>query len=82
MFRDKGPIAWRQDPPALILRKLTRQVASSRAVMWCMEHAAPLLERRTPEATLLALLYRWIISSYIHSGYRDGLRELASAVDP
>lgn len=74
MFRDKGPIAWRQDPPALILRKLARQVASSRPAMWAMERSVPTLERRAPQSRLLALFYRWIISGYIYRGYRDGLR--------
>jgi hypothetical protein len=76
MFRDKGPIAWREDPPALILRKLARQVISSRPAMWAMEHAVPFLERHAPGSQLLVLLYRWIISGYIYRGYRDGLREL------
>lgn len=75
MFRDKGPIAWRQDPPALVLRKLARQVASSRPAMWVMERAVPLLEGRAPRSKLLALFYRWIISGHIYRGYRNGLRE-------
>lgn len=75
MFRDKGPIVWHQDPPSLILRKLARQVASSRPAMWAMERAVPVLERRAPESRLLALFYRWIISGYICRGYRKGLRE-------
>lgn len=74
MFRDKGPIAWRQDRSRLIVRKLARQVISSRPAMGSMEHAVPILERRAPESTLLALLYRWIISGYIYRGYREGLR--------
>lgn len=77
MFRDKGPIAWRQDPPSLILRKLVRQIASSRPVMGAMERSVPILEHRAPDAKLLALFYRWIISGYIYRGYRDGLRQLA-----
>lgn len=79
MFRDKGPIAWRQDPPALILRKLARQVMSPRPVMWCMQHAVPPLERRAPKSRPLALLYRWIISGYIYRGYRDSLSEPPAA---
>lgn len=76
MFRDKGPIAWRQDPPSLILRKLARQVASSRPAMWVMEHLVPILERHAPKSRLLVLLYRWIISGYIFRGYRHGLQEI------
>jgi len=76
MIRDKGPIEWRQNPPTLILRKLARQVVSSRPAMWIMERAVPLLERRAPGSKLLALLYRWIISGYIYRGYREGLRSM------
>ncbi len=74
MFRDKGPIQWRNDPPRLIARKLARQVASSRPVMWAMERSVPILERRAPQSRLLPLFYRWIVSGYIYHGYRDGLR--------
>lgn len=76
MFRDKGPIAFGQDPPLLILRKLARQIISSRPAMAAMEWGAPLLERHAPESTALRLLYRWIISGYIYRGYREGLREV------
>lgn len=77
MFRDKGPIAWREDPPRLILRKLARQVASSPPAMWAMERSVPLLERHASNSKLLALFYRWIIGGYIYRGYREGLRELS-----
>lgn len=82
MFRDKGPIAWRSDPPALILHKLARQVVSSRPLMAAMERAVPLLERHAPDSTALRLLYRWIISGYIYRGYRQGLREMAQRANP
>lgn len=75
MFRDKGPIAWRQDPPRLILRKLARHVASSRPAMWSMERLVHILEQRHPSPALLRPLYRWIIGGYIFRGYREGLRE-------
>ncbi len=75
MFRDKTPIAWGQDPPALILRKLARQVASSRPAMWALEQLAHILEQRYPSPSLLRPLYRWIIGGYIFRGYREGLRE-------
>ncbi len=78
MFQDKGPIAWRQDSPALILRKLARQIASSRLVMGGMEHVVPLLERHVPNSTALRLLYRWIVSGYIYRGYRVGLSDSES----
>lgn len=76
MFRDKEPIAWRSDPLALILRKLARQMASSRSAMWVMECTVPRLERSASESSLLALLYRWIVSGYIYRGYREGLRAI------
>lgn len=75
MFHDKGPIAWRRDPPSLILRKLARQVVSSHPVMWAMETSVPILERRAPQSRLLVLFYRWVSSGYIYRGYRDGLQE-------
>lgn len=76
MFADKGPIAWRQDPPGLICRKLVRQIASSAPVMGVMKQLARVLERRAPENTALRLLYRWIGSGYIYRGYRRGVREI------
>ena len=74
MFRDKGPIKWSDDPPVLIVRKIARQIISSRSVMFAMERAVPFLERRAPESKLLVLFYRWIVSGYIYRGYREGLR--------
>lgn len=78
MFRDKGPIAWRGDPIALILRKIARQIASSGPVMRTMRLGVAQLERRRPSSKLLRLLYRWIGSGNIYRGYRAGLQELAA----
>jgi GT2 family glycosyltransferase len=75
MFRDKGPIEWRQDSPALVLRKVLRQIASSDPVMWLMKQPIPVLEHRASDSTALRLLYRWIVSGHIYQGYRAGLRE-------
>lgn len=75
MFRDKGPIDWKEDSPGLILRKLARQMASSGPMMWVMENLIPILERRAPDSTALRLLYRWLVSGYIYRGYRAGLRD-------
>lgn len=77
MFREKEPIAWHQDPPRLILRKLARQIIWSRPAMWAMQRAVPILERRAPESALLPSFYQWIVSGYIFRGYRDGLRAAA-----
>jgi len=76
MFYDKGYVSWHHDLPALILRKLTRQLVSSPPVMWALERAVPSLERSAPASKLLELLYRWIVSGYIYRGYRAGLRKL------
>lgn len=77
MFRDKSPVSWREDPPTLIVRKLARQVVSSRLAMWAMKTVVSPLERCAPGTKLLALLYRWIVSAHIYRGYRVGLREAA-----
>ena len=74
-FHDKAPIAWQQDPSALIFRKIARQIASSVPAMRLMEAIVPLIERHVPTSKLLALLYRWSISGYIYRGYRDGLQK-------
>jgi glycosyltransferase involved in cell wall biosynthesis len=75
MFRDKGYISWRKDPPRLICRKLARQIASTRPALWGMEQIVSVLEQRYPSPILLRSLYRWIIGGYIFRGYRQGLRE-------
>jgi len=75
MFHDKTPIAWGQDPPRLIVRKLARHVASSRPALWGMEQIVSVLEHCYPSPALLRPLYRWIIGGYICQGYREGLRE-------
>jgi glycosyltransferase involved in cell wall biosynthesis len=75
MFRDKGPVAWGQDPPALIVRKLARQIASTPPVLHGMKGLVRALETRYPSLTILEWLYGLIISAYIYHGYRTGLRE-------
>lgn len=76
MFWDKGPIDWRNDGPRLILRKLARQMTASPPSMWAMHRAVLWLEQHAPTSTLLRLLYRWLGSSHIYHGYRQGLRDL------
>ena len=44
MFRDKVPIRPKRDPPALIIRKLARQIASSQLVTKPLRAATSLLE--------------------------------------
>ena len=78
MFRDKMPIAWRQDSLALIIRKLARQVASSRPVLLLMEKLVAILKQRYPVPFLLDPLCRWIKGGYVFRGYREGLCEYGS----
>ena len=76
MFRDKGPIAWRNDTPALIVRKLARQVISSSLALRGMEGLVRVLEVRYPSPAILERLYHWVSSAYIYRGYREGLKKL------
>lgn len=76
MFCDKGPIEWRFDSPTLVLRKLVRQLISSRPVLCSMERMAGMFEAHGSSPFLLNRLYRWISSAYIYRGYRRGLREI------
>ena len=75
MFHDKTPIAWGQDSPRLIVRKLARHVASSRPALWGLERIVRVLEQRYPSPSLLRPLYRWVIGGYIFQGYREGLKD-------
>ena len=75
MFYDKTPIAWRRDPPGLILRKLVRRAAASRPVLDGMEWIGRALEKHYPSPALLRPLYRWIIGGYIFWGFKLGLED-------
>lgn len=75
MFYDKTPIAWGQDSPYLIIRKLTRGIVSSKPIVRGMEQLVSILEQHYPSPRLLRPFYRWIVGGYIFRGYRDGLRE-------
>jgi len=75
MFHDKAPIVWRDDPPRLLVRKLARSLASTRAALWCMEHAVRALEKWRPASGILRALYRYVVGGYIFRGYREGLGE-------
>lgn len=72
MFRDKQQVRLREDPPALILRKLLRCAASRRPVLKLLERLAGFLERRAPADFLLVPVYRWTIGGYLYQGYRNG----------
>lgn len=77
MFPDKGPISLSADPPQLIVRKCLRILMSSLPSVFVMRSVAQILERRRPEAHLLTLLRRWLISAHAFIGYRRGLRDLS-----
>jgi glycosyltransferase involved in cell wall biosynthesis len=79
-FQDKGPISFLTDPPVLLIRKILRSIVSCPPSVAALEHLTHALERNRPKPLFfLVLLYRWIISAYMHRGYRQGLRELAAA---
>jgi len=75
MFDDKTRVAWGQDSPHLVARKLARHVASSPLVLGGMEQLAAFLEGHYPSPILLRPLYRWILGGHIFRGYRAGLQE-------
>jgi glycosyltransferase involved in cell wall biosynthesis len=75
MFTDKTPIAWGQDSPRLIARKMARHIASSRPVLSGMEVLAGVLEKNDLSRSLRDPLYRWIIGGHLFRGYREGLSE-------
>lgn len=73
MLHDKEPINWGQDSLVLVLRKLVRQLASSRPVVTSMLLGVHWLENHAPSSKSLLLLYRWLVSAWIYRGYRAGL---------
>jgi glycosyltransferase involved in cell wall biosynthesis len=75
MFRDKGYVRLRTDPPQLVVRKAVRTIVARQPVLSGLEAMTHLLEARFPKPLLLRPLYRWIVGSYILRGYRQGLRE-------
>jgi glycosyltransferase involved in cell wall biosynthesis len=75
MLYDKTPLAWRQDSPGLIARKLARSVASSQPVLGSTEKLVTILERYYPSPVVLRRLYAWLHGAYMFEGYREGLRE-------
>ena len=76
MFNDKGPIAWRADPPGLVARKLARQAASAAWLVAILEWLARTLEKHWPAERALRRLYRWVIGAYIFRGFQAGMMEL------
>lgn len=76
MFREKEPIVVGQDPPRLVSRKAVLRALWSRPSVAVMKAVVRLLERYAPRSQQLSLLYRWILSAFIHKGYREGLKEM------
>jgi glycosyltransferase involved in cell wall biosynthesis len=76
MFHDKTPVAWGQDPPRLMARKIGRQLASSRPVLVGMETLVAALDRFSPSSGMREAFARWIVGGHAFQGYRRGLREL------
>jgi len=74
MYDDKTPIDWDQDSPSLVIRKSARTVVSTPAITYLMEALVSAYEYWYPSPRLLRPLYRWITSSYMYRGFRQGLR--------
>ncbi len=76
MFEDKTPIAWGQDSPRLMARKVARRLASTRPALSGMEQTAAFLNRKQLNPALVESLSRWIVGGAIFQGYREGLRQV------
>lgn len=74
-LHDKTPISWREDTPALILRKLLRHITATSPALRIMGRLTRFLERYGHKTQALALLYRWQLSACLYQGYRAGLQE-------
>jgi glycosyltransferase involved in cell wall biosynthesis len=75
MLHDKTPLAWGQDPPLLIARKLARHLVSSPPVLDIMVTLVSILEQHYPSPVLLRRLYYLLHGANLFQGYREGLRE-------
>ena len=80
MLHDKTPLAWGQDSPRLIVRKLARHVVSSPPVLGSMLKLVSILEQHYPSPVVLRRLYYWLHGANLFQGYREGLREFKRAV--
>lgn len=76
MFSDKTPVALGHDSPKIVLRKLARQVSSSRPALWFLERAANFFDKYQLSPALRDRLRLWVVGGYIFQGYRHGLRNL------
>jgi glycosyltransferase involved in cell wall biosynthesis len=82
MFEDKSPIRWQSDDLNLIVKKITRSIASTRLVMSSLQGVTRLLEILFPQPDVLRTCYRWISGGYMFKGYRCGLREYGPVNEP
>lgn len=76
-YCDKEPLSLLTDPPSLLMRKALRSLVSSTPSVHAMRGVGRTLEKHRPDSSLLALLYRWILSAHMYKGYRQGLCELS-----
>lgn len=79
MLYDKTPLAWGQDSPLLIARKLARHLVSSPPVLGSMLKLVSILEQHYPSPVVLRRLYYLLHGANLFQGYREGLREFRLA---
>lgn len=79
MLNDKTPLAWGQDSPLLIARKLARHVMSSPPVLGSLVKLVSILEQYYPSPVVLRRLYYLLHGANLFQGYREGLRVLELA---
>ena len=75
MLNDKTPLAWREDSPVLIIRKLGRNFLSSPPLLSSMVKLANILEQYYPSPFFLRRLYYLLHGANLHLGFQQGLRE-------
>jgi len=79
MLYDKTPLAWKQDSPLLIARKLARYIVSPQPIQGGIEKLATILEQHYSSPVVLRHLYYWLHGACMFEGYREGLREFKLA---
>jgi len=79
MLNDKTPLAWGQDSPLLIARKLARHVVSSALILSSLVKLVSILEQHYPSPVVLRRLYDLLHGANLFHGYREGLREFRLA---
>jgi glycosyltransferase involved in cell wall biosynthesis len=82
MFEDKTPIAWGQDRPALVARKVMRPVTSSGYVLWSLEQLVRMIGKSPRLLSVRRVALRWLIGGHIYRGYRAGQRAFQAGQSP